>query len=676
MKRLTILLVTLLAIGFQLMAQNVKRPDSYNYNRGIECLRDGLYRDAYDYFSKELEENPKNGYAYAWAGLILSNSEMYGDALSSLDKALRYVPSKDNEFVSSIYRIKCDVYIALEEYDEALSSISKAIKATPKDEEAYEDRAEFYYNRNDYDMSDKDYDKIIELNPSSVMGYMGKGRNAMMQGKYGESIQYFDKVVKLYGKDYSSGYSFRAESYAMMGRYAESMDDVLSALSIDRDDKAFHVMADVLADSAFTTVISKLKIQQLKESNNYYWPYCVGIVYESQKQYEKAIEYYLKSNMLNASDIVYNRVSNCYELLGNYPMALQYIEDAIQMNPSYIFYRLFKANYEYENGNVDDALKDIDACISDSPEYAHFYYRKGFFENNSGKTEEAIDDYSTAIMLDPVYFHSYLERGDMYKRKGMMDLARKDYQKVVKLDSIPTPESRAQYALYELGRKDESIAFMDSIIAKYTDDGNIYYEATCLYSRMGEYAKAVEYLRTGFEKGFTYTSHIDNDDDLDPLRAREDFQNVVNEYKNKSIDNNECVIDLHEEMVTEIPFIKANGVTEVQCSINGLPLHFVFDTGASDVTISMVEATFMLKNKYLSPMDIIGKQNYLTADGNVCEGTVINLKSVKVGELELTNVRASVVKSQNAPLLLGQSVLGRLGKIEIDNKERVMKIVH
>ena len=103
-------------------------------------------------------------------------------------------------------------------------------------------------------------------------------------------------------------------------------------------------------------------------------------------------------------------------------------------------------------------------------------------------------------------------------------------------------------------------------------------------------------------------------------------------------------------------------------------MHFVFDTGASDVTMSMVEATFMLKNKYLTPLDVVGKQNYLTADGNVSEGTVINLKSVKIGDLELTNVRASVVKSQNAPLLLGQSVLGRLGKIEIDNEKRVIKV--
>ena len=66
----------------------------------------------------------------------------------------------------------------------------------------------------------------------------------------------------------------------------------------------------------------------------------------------------------------------------------------------------------------------------------------------------------------------------------------------------------------------------------------------------------------------------------------------------------------------------------------------------------------------------------MNAEGDVNVGTVINLKKVSFGELELNNVRASVVRSQKAPLLLGQSVLSRLGKIEIDNPGRVLKITH
>ena len=107
---------------------------------------------------------------------------------------------------------------------------------------------------------------------------------------------------------------------------------------------------------------------------------------------------------------------------------------------------------------------------------------------------------------------------------------------------------------------------------------------------------------------------------------------------------------------------------------NGLPLHFVFDTGASDVTLSMVEAAFMMKNGYLTGKDVIGNQRYMDANGDVSVGAVINIRDVDFGGHSLKNVRASVVKNQKAPLLLGQSVLGRLGKIEIDNQKQVLII--
>ena len=70
------------------------------------------------------------------------------------------------------------------------------------------------------------------------------------------------------------------------------------------------------------------------------------------------------------------------------------------------------------------------------------------------------------------------------------------------------------------------------------------------------------------------------------------------------------------------------------------------------------------------------KYQVVDANGNVSEGTTINISRVDFGGLKLENVRASVVRNQKAPLLLGQSVLARLGKIEIDNEKRVLKITN
>lgn len=114
---------------------------------------------------------------------------------------------------------------------------------------------------------------------------------------------------------------------------------------------------------------------------------------------------------------------------------------------------------------------------------------------------------------------------------------------------------------------------------------------------------------------------------------------------------------------------KEGGVYTVPCKINGLPLKFIFDTGASDVSISLTEAMFMLKNGYLQKEDI-GEEIYFSiANGDVSKGTKINIREVEFGGLKLYNIDASIVHENSAPLLLGQSVIEKLGKIQIEGTE-------
>ena len=82
----------------------------------------------------------------------------------------------------------------------------------------------------------------------------------------------------------------------------------------------------------------------------------------------------------------------------------------------------------------------------------------------------------------------------------------------------------------------------------------------------------------------------------------------------------------------------------------------------------------MLKNGYLKTYDILNTQNYLTASGEIRQGTQIKLKKVSIGDFELNDIEASVVHNQKAPLLLGQSILNKFGKIAIDNKHQKLII--
>ena len=114
---------------------------------------------------------------------------------------------------------------------------------------------------------------------------------------------------------------------------------------------------------------------------------------------------------------------------------------------------------------------------------------------------------------------------------------------------------------------------------------------------------------------------------------------------------------------------KVGGVYEVPCKVNGLNLSFIFDTGASDVSISLIEALFMIRHGYLKEENILGKVQYSIANGDIAEGTRILLKDIEIGGLKLTNVEASIVHEMEAPLLLGQSAIQKLGEIQIKGNQ-------
>lgn len=123
---------------------------------------------------------------------------------------------------------------------------------------------------------------------------------------------------------------------------------------------------------------------------------------------------------------------------------------------------------------------------------------------------------------------------------------------------------------------------------------------------------------------------------------------------------------------TRIQMQEENGVYKIPCEVNGLRMKFIFDTGASNVSISLTEAKFMLENDYISSNDILGTATSQIADGSIVENTIIRLKEIKIADIILKDVTATVTHSMSAPLLLGQSAIQKLGAIQILGNELII----
>ena len=675
MKKLVVAMMVALMATVSVCAQKVKRPDTYNYNRGMELLQNDELDEGLKYLYKELDDNPKNGYAYCWIAAVYIEKEEYGNAMTAADLAVKYMPKKDKEYKSMGYAIKSRIHYLLDEKDEAIELLGQCIALQPEDSEAYEQRAQIYYEQKQYELADKDYERLIELDRGDVTGYMGLGRNAVAQEKYDEAIKQFDYVVKMYN-DYSSGYSFRAEAYMKKGEYTKAADDIVKALDIKEDNKAFYLLQD-MADSAKIVMEAKLKAKGLKDKSAQQWQTYLGVVNEYAKDYTMAIEYYKKAMELYPSVYDVYRIYSCYEAMGDYSRALEYIDYSLEMDSSDVDDLQRRAEALFYLGRMDECLQTMDKYVEETPDFHGGYSARGLYRMYNNNLEGAIEDYSMAIALEPEEAYLYTRRGEAYMRMGNEEAAKADFLKVVELDTVPNRMSTAMYAFQTLGELDKAKEFMQRLIDEEPDYEGNYYDAACLYARMGNKEQSLVYLRQAFEHGYRDFAHIAVDYDMDSMREVEEFKALIEEYKEKyQWGTSDAEEKAYEELTMEVPFTKDGDMCMVKCTINNLPLHFIFDTGASSISISDVEATFMMKNGYLSRKDVVGKQHFMTADGSVSEGTVLNLRNVNFGGLTLDNVQASVVKNQRAPLLLGQSVMQKLGRIEIDNEHRVLKITY
>jgi len=102
-------------------------------------------------------------------------------------------------------------------------------------------------------------------------------------------------------------------------------------------------------------------------------------------------------------------------------------------------------------------------------------------------------------------------------------------------------------------------------------------------------------------------------------------------------------------------------------SINGLPVSFLVDTGATQVAMNASQARRLGIDYHVT-----GRPAEVTTASGVERAWSVTLDSVKVGDLEVRNVPAVVLEgAQPQVTLLGMSYLGRM---EITNDGRLMTL--
>ena len=683
-KRIAVLLTacTMALPGFS-QSREDNRP--YNLQKAYEVLQNDHDEDqALKLLSDQIKSTPDNVECWLLMCRIYRNQKEYGRAMSSVNEAIRVNKPKKSGFVNStLYWWKSSVYDDMDNNEQEIEWLKKALDAARKDNKENVQNISFdlgqaYYEAKKYDESDAVYRQMVKEDETDQTAMTGLARNMIQREDYAGAVRMLDASQK-YGDDYSETYRFRSEAYDKMGETDKAIDDAL--LWFEKDEDAYDSAIIKLMMKHRTYAIAKAKTSMKSSDSKDAWRVLLLSIYEEAGEYENAIkEYDSLEEDYGKDEYIYAHRADCYDKLGLTDMALSEIEKAIELEADYSNI-CSKGGILRTAGRYAEAIEVFDQAIEVDPLYAFAYYAKGWCHELSGDDDKAMECYDLGIDLDKEYAYIYLMRGQIHLKRGDKIKAEEDFNTVLQLDTVVTDGSCRQYALHFLGRDDEADEWMQKLIDDEPYDMGHYYDKACLYSRMGRTDEAVKALETALEMGYCAFPHIENDDDMDAIRGRDDFRALIVKYKEKLAARIQKMgIDMtavKEEQITEVPITrKAGGTFNVDCSVNGLALNMIFDTGASDVSISKVEADFMLKNNYLSMSDIKGKQYYQTADGGISEGTVITLKEVRIGDAVLHNVDASVVKSQKAPLLLGESVLQKFGTFTVDNINSKLIIKH
>lgn len=224
----------------------------------------------------------------------------YDAAIQDLEKAVSLAPKEiqNHKFLGLAYNKKQD-------WDNAIKEFSECVRLDPKNTEAWDSLAWNYYLKKDYLNALAGWKKITEINPNLPYGFAGIGRVYSDQQKWKEAIPYYEKSVSLDTTQW--------ETYHEMGRAYEALGDKTN------EEKAF--LQAILLDS--------------KDDDSYFR---LGLIEESKKNWDRAIDYINKAMDLNPTNPYYiKEFANVYvnrNKIGDVQKAITLLQNLLKTNPN------------------------------------------------------------------------------------------------------------------------------------------------------------------------------------------------------------------------------------------------------------------------------------------------------------------------------------------------------
>lgn len=514
-----------------------------------------------DVYAKELEANPKDADIYFRRANEYYKFNQYLRALADVDKTLEYAPAGNRDLRFQAYMLRADIYQMLDKHREALADFSEALKLDPTSFMALYQKANEEYALDDYSAAKADYTRLRATNPRSVEALTGLARVAVKENDLGRASEYMDGAVEMMSAD-SDIYIRRASVRRMQGNHTGAVEDLLMAISIDNNTRAFQELID-MANVDYPAVISAIStsISYAPQQGMLY--YIRGFIAQAHDHYASALADYRKlidQNMYEYAGL-YNSMAQCQLALCRYPQAIDNIDHAISMDggKNGEFYAT-KARILYAQGKNSEAMDALKQASLRGYSSTNMDELQALVDYAAGDFEKANDIYAAMIVDHPEVMRNYIYRAWVLA-DGLKQPANAQtlYNRVVSMtadsdngEKATSPLSAVQsyrgFALLFSGDRQGALDWAKGLYSDYRDtDGYLNFVLACLYAQASvadpsissseKYdltASAIKSLERALQLGYGNLYEITKADtgrvSLAPLRNDSHFNALIARY--------------------------------------------------------------------------------------------------------------------------------------------------
>jgi tetratricopeptide (TPR) repeat protein len=226
----------------------------------------------------------------------------------------------------------------------------------------------------------------------------------------------------------------------------------------------------------------------------------------------------------------------------NFEEAIQYFENALNLNPEYTRAHRQMASAYYNLGDKEEALKIYERLIEGQPEYWIGYRDLALYHYDETNWDQAIDNFKKAIDLTSQNSSLYSNLGAAYFQNSEVDSARVMFERSMAIEENPLSAVNLATIYYRNGNYNEAADMYELVLENELFRNR--YEIWANYASAVEWSESIdgekELYETAIEKA---KEQLDvNPDDVVVLSSIAVFHSDLNnreqalEYLNKAID--------------------------------------------------------------------------------------------------------------------------------------------